>query len=249
MAFFFGRKEALTKKVTRYYGVAKRKKIANMVIAITTMLAVVIVLVTIYGQNVGNFVIGIESNVRYSLSLSEYEDFRESTSRLTAPGLREQTHATLKDIPDNITEGGGTKNDYENRRYFAYSFYIKNVSSIILDYDVEIVINKSTKGAESAIRVMLIKDDTTMIYAKAKEYPEQELGQPEDHMDTDILEPYMTTPFASEVNIMQDRELNFIKDAIHKYTVIMWIEGWDRECVDEIKGGIVRMEMKFKATY
>lgn len=239
----------MAKSVTRYYGLAKRKKIANMVIAITTMLAVVIVLVTIYGQNVGNFVIGIETNVRYSLSLSEYQDFRESTSRLTAPGLREQTHSTLNDIPENITEGGGTKNDYEKRRYFAYTFYLKNVSSVILDYDVEITLKKSTKGAESAIRIMVIKNDITTIYAKGKEYPEEDKGKPEDHVGTDIETPYMTVPFESLATIMQNREVNFAKEAINKYTIVMWIEGWDRECVDEIKGGIVRMEMRFKATY
>ncbi|MDD4315773.1 MAG: hypothetical protein PHC84_01280 [Clostridia bacterium] len=239
----------MAKTVTKYYGIAKKKKIANMIISITAMLSIIIVLVTIYGQNVGNFVIGVESNVRVSLSLSEDRDFRSPSSRLTAPGLREQTHATLSDIPEDIDTGDGEKNDDEKKRYFAYSFYVKNSSSVILDYDVEIVLKKSTKGSESAIRVMVIKNDISNIYAMPKEYPEDQIGKPEDHVGTGIEVPYITTPFASLTTIMQQRQRNFEKEAVNKYTVVMWLEGWDRECVDEIKGGIIRMEMNFKAIY
>ncbi len=239
----------MAKTIAKYYGTAKKKKIANMIIAVTAMISIIIVLVTVYGQNVGNFVIGIESNVRISLSLSEYRDFRSPTSRLTAPGLKEQTHATLSDIPENIAEDDGSKNDYDKRRYFAYTFYVRNTSSVILDYDVEIALKKSTKGAESAVRVMVIKNDITNIYAMPKEYPEEKVGQPEDHVGSGIEVPYLTVPFATLATVMQQRQLNFEKDAVNKYTIVMWLEGWDRECVDDIKGGIIRMEMLFKAIY
>lgn len=239
----------MTKNITKYYGIEKRKKIANMVIAVTIVLSILIILVTIYGQNVGNFVIGLETDVRSSLSLSETKDFKNPVSRLTAPGLKEQTHATLTDIPEDIHKGDGSKNDNKKRRYFAYSFYVKNVSSIILDYDVEIILRKSTLNAESAVRVMVIKNDITNIYAKAKEYPESQRGEPEDHEGTEIEEPYMTIPFETAGTIMQETETDFAKDAINKYTIVMWLEGWDHECTDDIKGGIIRMEMNFIATY
>ena len=115
----------MAKGVKKYYSVQKRKKIINMVIAALLMISVLVVLITIYGQNVGNFVIGIETNVRQSLSLSEDANFSKPTTRLSAPGIREQTHATLADIPLDIENGSGSKNDYQKRRYFAYSFYLK----------------------------------------------------------------------------------------------------------------------------
>lgn len=239
----------MAKNIKKYYSIEKKKKIVNMIIAVATILAVSIVLITIYAQNVGNFIIGVEADVRLSLSLSETSEFTKPVSRLTAPGLKEQTHATLTDIPENITEGYGSKNDDVRRRYFAYTFYIKNVSSVIMDYDVDIILNKSTKGAESAIRVMVIKNDITEIYAKAKEYPAEQAGMPEDHIGTAIEVPYMTKPFESLSTVMYQTERNFLKDAVNKYTIVIWIEGWDHECVDEIKGGIVRMEMRFKANY
>lgn len=239
----------MKKNVTKYYGINKRKRIINMVIAVLAIIAILIILITIYGRNVGNFVVTVEAQTQVSLSLSEYEDFREASSRLTADGLRDQTHATLSDIPDNITETNGSHNDIEDKRYFAYTFYCKNTSSVVLDYSVDIVINKSTKGVESALRVMVIKNDITNIYAKTKEYPESEIGKPEDHIGTGIEIPYTTIPFASSVTIMSQTETNFIKNAINKYTVVMWLEGWDNECVDAIKGGTIKMDMKFKATY
>jgi hypothetical protein len=239
----------VAKGVKKYYSVQKRKKIINMVIAALLMISVLVVLITIYGQNVGNFVIGIETNVRQSLSLSEDANFSKPTTRLSAPGIREQTHATLADIPLDIENGSGSKNDYQKRRYFAYSFYLKNVSSIIMDYDMELIINKSTKGAISAVRIMIIKNGEKEIYAKAKEYPPEERGQPEDHIGTGIEEPYMTTPFLSSVTVMTETQKDFPPEAVNKYTVVMWLEGWDHECVDDIKGGIIRMEMMFKANY
>ncbi|MFW5780586.1 MAG: hypothetical protein ACOCWI_03970 [Bacillota bacterium] len=239
----------MAKNIKRYYGIQKRKKIINMIIAGLLIISVLVVLITVYGQNVGNFVIGIETNVRQSMSLSETADFAKPTTRLSAPGIREQTHATLQDIPQNIEQGDGAKNEYEKRRYFAYSFYVKNVSSIILDYDIELQLNKSTKGAESAVRIMIIRNGERKIYAKAKEYPLEEAGEPEDHVGTDINEPYMTIPFLSLTTIMRETETDFAPEAVNKYTVVMWLEGWDHECTDDIKGGIVRMEMNFKASY
>lgn len=237
----------MTKIATRYYNSAKRKKLVNMIIAVLAILAVIIVLITIYGQNVGNFVVAIETEVQLSLSLSETPGFEKPTARLAAVGIKDQTHATYADIPANIAELDGSNNDNAGKRYFAYSFYIKNTSSMTLNYTTEIILNKATKGADSALRVMVIKNDVQKIYAKAKETPLSEAGQPEDHLGTGIEVNYMTIPFFSSSTVMREHEMSFPKGAVNKYTVVMWLEGWDEQCVDYIKGAIMRLEMKFSA--
>ncbi|MFA5449016.1 MAG: hypothetical protein WC292_01060 [Clostridia bacterium] len=233
--------------VTKYYGKQKRKKLVNLIIAILAILSLIIILVTVYGQNVGNFVVAVETDVQLALALSETPDFENQTSRLAAIGLKDQTHATYSDIPEDISEGYGSQNDEENKRYFAYSFYIKNTSKTILNYTAEIIFNKATQGAESALRVMVIKNDEMSIYAKAKEYPLSEVGQPEDHLGTGIQVNYTTIPFLSVVTIMRQSETHFPSGAVNKYTIVMWLEGWDRECTDDIKGATMKMEMRFKA--
>ena len=39
---------------------------------------------------------------------------------------------------------------------------------------------------------------------------------------------------------------DFKPDQVDKYTVVIWLEGWDPECIDNIKGGVVKMSMNFK---
>ena len=43
---------------------------------------------------------------------------------------------------------------------------------------------------------------------------------------------------------MLEKEENFKPGDVHKYTVIIWIEGEDPECVDNIIGGEVKMRMR-----
>ena len=43
-----------------------------------------------------------------------------------------------------------------------------------------------------------------------------------------------------------DRKItNFKSGSIDKYTVVIWLEGWDPECVDDIMGGEVKLSMNF----
>ena len=38
---------------------------------------------------------------------------------------------------------------------------------------------------------------------------------------------------------------DFKSGSIDKYTVVIWLEGWDPECVDNIMGGEVKLSMNF----
>lgn len=234
--------------ISKYYGGVRKKRLANMSIAVLTIVAVLVVLITIYGQHVGNFVVAIETASQLILVLSETPGFEKPTSRLAAKGLTDQTNITYADIPkDELLLGNGSLNDEILRRYFAYSFYVKNVSTTPIDYSAEIVLNHSSQNAESALRIMVISDEGERIYAKAKEFPESEVGKPEDHAGTDIERNYGTVPFESLTRLVNQQSQRFRKDAVRKYTIVMWLEGWDNECTDEIRGAIMRMEMRFKA--
>lgn len=234
--------------VTKYYGSAKKKKLANMAIAVLAIIAIIIILITIYGQNVGNFVVAIETSSQLSLSLSETAGFEDPKSRLAAKGVKNQTHATYSDITKDIAivTRDGSNND-PGRRYFAYTFYVKNASATVLNYRMIMTLNHTTLGAEAALRVMVIKNDESTMYAKPKNSSAGGNVIKEDLTDTDILVNYPVENFISSVTLLQQTELNFTRNSVNRYTIVMWLEGYDPECTDDIKGAIMRMELHFEA--
>lgn len=215
-------------------------KISKYAIALTAVLSAIFAGFTIYGSKVGNFVVNIERERNINLALYKSEELIDPQSRLVFPGMTEQTNSTLDNVPDDIDIGYGDKNDYTNRRYIAYSFLIRNESDVAVDYNMTIEIKKVTLNVDSAIRIMIIANGTRNIYAKPKEYPIEDIGKPEDF-------PYMTTPFLSPVKVCDETINNFAGGASMKYTVVIWLEGHDNECVDAIKGGSLKMEMNFTA--
>jgi hypothetical protein len=239
----------MSRGVTKYFGGVRKKRLANLAIAALTIIATLVILITIYGQHVGNFVVAVETASQLALALSETPDFINPTSRLAAKGITDQTNTTYEDIPiERLIEIDGSGNDELGKRYFAYSFYVKNISATPMDYTANIVLNHTTKGADSALRIMVVRDKAEDdIYAKAKETPESEIGKPEDHAGTEIVKNYLTIPFISPILMMEQNEQRFRKDQVRKYTVIMWLEGWDNECTDDILGAVMRLEMRFSA--
>ena len=66
----------------------------------------------------------------------------------------------------------------------------------------------------------------------AKEMPN---GEPE----------YGTVPFAEERKVFSVVEEDVEPEEIIEYTFVVWIEGDDQECVDDIQGGNVKMSLTF----
>ncbi len=50
----------------------------------------------------------------------------------------------------------------------------------------------------------------------------------------------------AELQPAYNPELAFEDRSIHKYTVVIWIEGYDPDCTDEIFGGYAKFEMEFE---
>jgi hypothetical protein len=213
---------------------------------------------SIYGNQVGNFVITINDQNRYNLSLSESNTFNNSFTRLSADGLKEMAEATYGAIPDNLNQVDGSHNDTEYNTYLAYTFYLKNTSSIPISYYSQMSITKVTKNVDSAIRVMVIKNnDEPVIYAKWKEYPEPEevWNLPEDHTGIYdyygklIPKQYRTTSFESTVTVFNLLTQDMAVQAIDKYTVVIWIEGMDAQCTNNednnIMGGTIKFDLEF----
>ncbi|MBE6592736.1 MAG: hypothetical protein E7642_01935 [Ruminococcaceae bacterium] len=162
------------------------------------------------------------------ISLSETPDFANPTVMLDANGEVDMTNISGSWLPNDIESENGSHNGDD---YIAYTFYAKNVGAKACTLKGEFNIDSSVKSAEAAIRIRLYKNGKATTYAQ---------------MGADGLPEYGTTPFESAKVAFSDKTENFEKDEIIKYTLVIWLEGDDPECLDNIKGGNVKMSMTFK---
>ncbi len=205
---------------------------------ISSVVGVVLVfLLGLYGAgsvfNEGGFTISLDdtdSEMPIEVSLSETADFSAPSVRLNVPGVKNMTNITETDIPTNIATLDGSNN---GAHYIAYTFYVKNVGETACNLKETLHLNSSAKQADEAVRVKIIKSGSVNTYAK--------LGQ-------NGLAEYGTIPFESEDIIYTDVNEGFNPGDTIKYTLVVWIEGNDPECLDDIKGGNVEMSITF-STY
>lgn len=200
-------------------------------------------------NNVGNFVVSVEKTQRLSITLSENNDFvGNATSILYAKGIADITHATYGSIPENVDEEAyGNHNDEEGKQYSAYTFFLKNTSPVDVSYTMAITINQLYKNVDRAIRVLVITDGRREIYAKR-----DSAGNAVTYLKGEVPEgmtvTYETIPFVDDRTVCFVDTKVFKSQTVKKYTVVMWLEGYDPDCIDDIKGGAIRMTMNFSAT-
>lgn len=161
------------------------------------------------------------------LSLSETEDFANPTTVLDAGGFPEMNNISHKWLPEDLDMTDGSHN---GANYMAYTFYVKNTGDASATLTEQITLDSSVLGAEAAIRLRLYRDGEPTTYALLGAD-----GNPEEG----------TTPFAGD-GIIVSREIpDFEPEEVIKYTLVIWLEGDDPECLDNIMGGQVRMSMTF----
>ena len=212
----------------------RRREVALKVSAVVVTISVTILLI-FYGlisfaNSIGNFTVKIsEENEEYGISLCDTASFENPTTVLHADALEEMDNITESWIDEDVDNIDGPHN---GKNYIAYTFYIKNVGTRPIDYNVNIKILSVFKGADEAMRVKVYHNGVSTVYAKYQ-------------YNTTEPEPN-TIPFASSKEVMSQTIERFLAGSIDKYTIVVWLEGNDPECIDDIKGGQVRLVMNFE---
>ena len=227
-----GKKKNFFDKAWDFLGAVGRKpwfKIAELVLAITlTIMLIFFGSGILYAEKSG-FTIAVNDDKgdKALISLSESADFSSPTVRLDAGGLKNVTNISKLDIPETFDAEGGSHN---GANYIAYTFYLKNSGSAASDIRAELDRNKVIKNVDDAMRVRFYRNGEYTTYAKRAAN-----GEPE----------YDTTPFAENRKIFSIVEEDVEPEEIIKYTVVVWVDGDDPECLDNIKGGDVKMSLTF----
>lgn len=211
----------------------KRKK--SRCIAFRVILAIIVIfLINVYiilsifyrGEN---FTVTLDSEYGRESGLVIYEDKEHKYTRtfLRSKDIDFFTDISVNWLPEDIDNGGDGSHNGKN--YIAYTFYAENMGQDTINYWTTIKIDDVIKNVDEAIRVMVFKNGNRVIYAKNN----KETGEPEQN----------TQPFKNDDTVMLELSENFKVGDIDKWTVVVWVEGDDPECKDDLIGGEIKMHM------
>lgn len=203
-------------------------RIVKMALLILLLFFSVLYLILYVVNSNGYFTIKLDKNLKSErhILLSSDSEFSVETVEIKVKGL---------EYMDNITEGWipfddliSKEGDHSDDNYIAYTFFVKNDGKEAVDYKTKIVVESVIKNVDEAVRVALYTNGERKVYAKkAKD------GKAEPD----------TISFLSNHLIMQQDRNNIKPGEIDRYTVIVWLEGKDPECIDDIIGGEMKMAM------
>ncbi len=216
------------RKVTQAAKRVLRTRRMNLLLWALIVLIIILFLIAAIQERMGNFTINLNrlDMYRRGIMLSSDDEFNRPASRLKADAVRNATNIAMEDLPENIDQIDGSHNGDD---YVAYTFYLKNGGKETVDYYANVVIDMTAKGVDEATWVAVYdQKGKRTVYAKRNRS-----GQPEPG----------TTPFVDDDLVMEHYVKNFKVGDVHKYTVVIWLEGNDPDCVDAIIGGMIRMEM------
>ncbi|MFA5560653.1 MAG: hypothetical protein WC964_02645 [Acholeplasmataceae bacterium] len=229
-------------KLSKVLGVKKanlRARVITLGLIITGILSIVFGVVTFYGQNAGNFVMALDNEAvrrRIVLSLDGTLD-KTSTRLMTEPlsGALPITYNWIKFDEIGEAQGDYIDPDFE---YLAFTFYIINNGTETVDINYHIRITDVYNNADEVIRIAIVEDGAISVFQKEdKVYPLNFEGYPDDMPET--------TDFLTEETVMRGRFTNFKPADVKKFSIVMWLEGYDPDSSDQIIGGRFKSFMNF----
>lgn len=196
------------------------------------LLAVAALFITAFMQEkMGNFTINLNrlELFRKGIAIADEAYFEKPTARLVANTVVDATNISIDDIPEDVDQiDGGHNGD----NYMAYTYYVRNAGKEDVYYNASITLDSCAKGAEEAVRVAVWRNGERTVYAWPSESGAAEYG---------------CENFVDEKTVCRFTEENFLVGNVDKYTIVIWMEGDDPECVDRIVGGSVEFSMHIDA--
>lgn len=208
-----------------------RQKITRTAVAAMIILAIVIYLISVLYTKTGSFTVSINKfdATQYALTLSDTRDFYTPTAMLNAEISKEITNISESWLPADLDNIDGAHN---GDNYVAYTFYLKNAGEGMVTYNYQMYIVNVENDLDEAIRIRLYIDGVWTNYARTA-------------TDGSGAEPG-TTEFLTDRIVTQGQRQGFNPGDVTKYTVVIWIEGDDPDCIDDLLGGELKVAMDFE---
>jgi hypothetical protein len=199
----------------------------NLAILVALLLVAVLFIFAFMQEKMGNFTINLNRLELYrkGIAIDSTGDFTDPTARLTANTVQDATNITLTDLPEDLDEIDGNHN---GQNYMAYTYYVRNAGKEDVGYEATVTLDSCSKGAEDAVRVAVWRNGERIVYAEPAADGSDEEG---------------CVSFLSRDVVCTYTEENFLVGNVDKYTIVIWMEGEDPQCVDDIVGGSVEFSM------
>lgn len=178
-----------------------------------------------------NFIISLDQNKenKKNIFLSETGEYQDLKIELQAKSLDYMDNISINWINKDVdTEKNGSHN---GNNYIAYSFYVINYGIETVNYWYEVSIEELEKEVDDAIRIMIFKNGEKTVYAKKNK--------------TTLKPEKDTKEFYSDSLAVLEEVENFKSGDKDRYTIVIWLEGDDPDCIDKIIGGKIKLRMNF----
>ncbi len=212
------------KKRERNLKIAKR-----LVIIIFVFLLVLFFILSIVYKG-GRFTVTLDPNftLRSGIVLYENKDDIRYRNKLYANEIEFMDNISGEWIPANIDSEKDGSHNGEN--YIAYTFYVGNTGEEAINYWYRIKIMDVIKNVDEAIRIAVYQNGEKSVYAKESDLTGKE-------------EPGTIKFYSDQYAMLKERKHLGPKEN-DKYTVVIYLEGDDPECVDAIIGGELKLKME-----
>lgn len=228
--------------VSMYLPHRKRRKLGAALLQLDRMhllllgllLAVAVLFIAAFAQEkMGNFTINLNRLELYrkGISIADNGNFDGATARLVANTVQNATNISIDDIPTDVD---GVDGGHNGKNYMAYTYYVRNAGKEDLGYIASITLDSCAKGAEKAVRIAVYQNGERIVYAAPADD-----GGTEDGCEN----------FLSDKIVCQYENKDFLVGNVDRYTIVIWMEGDDPDCVDAIIGGSVQFSMSIDADY
>lgn len=216
----------------RRFGAAllRLDKLRLLSLALILLVAVLFIL-SFMQEKMGNFTINLNRLELYrkGIAISADADFSDPTARLVASSVPEATNVSVDELPDNLDDIDG---DHNGQNYMAYTYYVRNAGKVDVGYQATVRLEACSKGAEEAVRIAVWRNGEKQVYAEPSA-----TGEPEKDC----------VNFLNHNTVCTFTEEDFLVGYVDKYTIAIWLEGDDPECVDSIVGGSIQFSMDIQA--
>lgn len=178
----------------------------------------------------GPFTITLDENLTKKSGIVMFEKLSEKNEKriLKSENLEFLDNISINWIPEDIYNSQGGSNNGDN--YIAYTFYLENQGIEPINYWYSTIIDDVIKDVDEAVRVRIYLNGKSKIYAKKNKI-------------SDEAEP-MTNKFYSKELVQVEQRTNLQPGEIDKFTIVIWIEGDDPDCIDSLIGGAIKMHME-----
>lgn len=208
----------------------KYSKVSKIVVLILLILLTVTYFILGVIYNGGRFTVTLDNSFALDSGIVLYDSLerKDAKKKLYADSIDFMDNISYDWIPKDIDSIGDGGHNGDN--YIAYTFYIENQGTEVIHYWYNIYIDDVIKNVDEAVRIMVFQNGEKKIYAKVNSVTKE--------AEKDTIEFY-----SNEVPVLEGR-YDFAPGDVDKYTIVVWIEGDDPDCVNALIGGEIKMHME-----